>query len=275
MNFIIPKRIIQFRCIKGTSNNAELPPLSRAVVANIKLLNPDFEYQFFDDIRMESFVRENFPEHWDLFCAFRFPIQRFDFFRYLAIYDQGGFYFDLDVLLSSSLADLLKSGCVFPFERLTWSRHMREQLGMDWETSNYAFGAAPQHPFIGAVIQNCVRAQTDRAWMMEPLRGLPWPLREELEVIYSTGPGLISRTFAEYDRHGDAPVRILFPSDVCDKKRCWNLFGNYGIHLGEGSWRARHGSIKRRWLNYLGKRNEAQAIRWSKKLGPTRTVGEE
>ena len=95
MNLKIPKRIIQ---IWGGS--LDLPLSSKASAANVRLLNPDFEYLLFDDEKMEAFIDEHFPEYKYMFDLFRFPIQRFDFFRYLAIYRLGGFYFDMDIFLA-------------------------------------------------------------------------------------------------------------------------------------------------------------------------------
>jgi mannosyltransferase OCH1-like enzyme len=50
MQLKIPKRIIQ------TGKSLDLPLFSKAATANIKLLNPDFEYLFFDDKRVEVFI---------------------------------------------------------------------------------------------------------------------------------------------------------------------------------------------------------------------------
>ena len=110
MNAKIPKRIIQ------TDKTSDLALLSKAAVANVRLLNPDFEYLFFDNKQVEEFIDEKFPEYRSVFDSFRVSIQRYDFFRYLAVFYFGGFYFDLDVFLASGLEDLLESGCVFPFE---------------------------------------------------------------------------------------------------------------------------------------------------------------
>src|SRR5215831_2217113 len=250
----IPKRIIQ------TDKSRNLPVLQKAAVAGIRLNNPDFEYVFFDDLEVETFIDRHFPEYRDVLNSFPFAIQKYDFFRYVAVYKLGGFYFDTDMLLATGLTDLLDCGCVFPFERLTWSDYLRETYGMDWEIGNYAFGAAPGHPFLSAIIQNCVRAQRDQKWADAMTRSLPYPLRQELVVIYTTGPGLVSRTLAEYP---DAvnQVKILFPENVCDKK-CWSLFGNYGVHLGGGSWRIQHSLLRRRLAGVFGRRNEQRAIKW-------------
>src|SRR5262245_37394105 len=131
----IPRRIIQ------TAKSRDLPLLEQAVVANIRLLNPDFEYLFFDDADVERFIDEHFSQHRELVESFPVRIQRYDFFRYLAIFHLGGFYLDTDVLLARGLDDLCGFGCVFPFEELSIHRFLRDRHGMDWEIGNYAFGA--------------------------------------------------------------------------------------------------------------------------------------
>src|SRR4029077_4569902 len=90
----IPGRIIQ------TGRGLDLPPLARAAATNLKLLHPDWDYLFFDDSDVRRFIGEEYPQYRAVFDAFAYPIQRFDFFRYLAVFHFGGFYFDLDVLLS-------------------------------------------------------------------------------------------------------------------------------------------------------------------------------
>src|SRR5437667_1645701 len=91
----IPKRIIQ------TGKSRDLHPLARASAANMKLLHPGWEIRFFDDADVLRFITEEFPEYRRVFDSFPRAIQRFDFFRYLAVYRLGGFYFDLDVFLWS------------------------------------------------------------------------------------------------------------------------------------------------------------------------------
>lgn len=238
----IPKRIIQ------TGRHADQPLRTRAMIANVRLLNPDYEYLFFDDQQVQAFIDREFRQYRGVFDSFPFPIQRYDFFRYLAVYRYGGFYFDLDVLLASGLSDLLPSGCVFPFEGPTLSRYLRTHHNMDWEIGNYAFGAAAGHPFLEAIIENCARAQKDPKWVKLMMRGCPPLLRGEYLVLNTTGPGLITRTLAENVEFGKS-VTVLFPEDLRDMST-WNCFGHYGIHLGAGSWRSKGVPLRRRLVNY-------------------------
>ena len=238
MQSSIPKRIIQTGKVVPQSLK------TRAMVSNIRLLHPDYEYLFFDDDAVEKFVDQEFPQYRSVFDSFRFRIQRYDFFRYLAIYRHGGFYFDLDVLLASNLSSLLEFGCVFPFEGLTFSRFLRTQHNLDWEIGNYGFGASSRHPFLEAIIENCVRAQKDPAWVKPMMRGLPPLSKLEFYILYTSGPGLVSRTLAENSELAKT-VMVLFPDDVCDLNN-WNRFGDFGIHLMEASWRLIKGRARRR-----------------------------
>ena len=262
MNETIPARIIQ------TGKTRDLPPLAKAAVVNIKCLNPAFEYLFFDDDEVSAFVAKEFPQYRDVFEAFPFRIQKYDFFRYLAILRFGGFYFDLDVFLSEDLSPLLSHSAVFPFEELTLSRYLRDRHGMDWELGNYAFGAAAGHPFLEAVIENCVKAQRNTDWVRPMMAGIPRIFQPDFFVLNTTGPGLLSRSFAENPDFA-AAVTILFGGDVCESAN-WHKFGTYGIHLMNGSWRTRGGFLRRRLAWWWESRSKARLMPASVKLGPRR-----
>jgi mannosyltransferase OCH1-like enzyme len=259
----IPKRIIQ------TARHRTLPLRQRAVAASLRAMNPDFEWRFFDNADVERFIDETCPQYRKVFDGYRIPIQRYDFFRYLAVYFLGGFYFDLDVVLAEPLDPLLEAGCVFPFEGLTYSRLLRSH-GMDWEVGNYAFGAAPRHPFLGAVIENCVRAQSDPAWVEAMMRGAPALSHAEYHVFYTTGPGIVSRTVAE-NPQAAASIKVLFPEDVCEP-RTWNVFGTYGVHLMEGSWRPSKSFVRRRLAQLWEARRMKALLSESRQGGPTRQL---
>ncbi len=260
----IPRRIIQ------TGKSRDLSPLARAAATNLKLLHPEWEYLYFDDEDVLAFIADEFPQHQRVFDQFPHKIQKFDFFRYLAVYRLGGFYFDLDVFLSEPLDELLGLDAVFPFEEITFNRHLRTRAGIDWELGNYAFGAAPHNPFLGAVIDNCVRGQREPSWAREMLSGIPGVFRTDYEVLTTTGPGLLTRTMAEAPASA-CGLAVLFPPDVREQDS-WHQFGRYGIHVMEGSWRSRGNAVWRRLARLWEAREVARAMAASEHLGPTRLV---
>ena len=260
----IPKRLIQ------TGKSRDLPLFARAIVANLRLLNPDYEHLYFDDADVEAFIDTNYPEYRPVFDGFPVRIQRYDFFRYLAVYHYGGFYFDLDVLLAKNLDDLLPHACIFPFEELSLHQFLRETYNMDWEIGNYAFGARAGHPFIGAIIDNCVKAQRDPSWAQLMWESIPSLFRRDFYVLDTTGPGMVSRTLAEYCGAGQ-DVKVLFPEDVCDSAT-WHQFGNYGLHLEEGTWRNRKNVWRRKLESLWETRTRSRALPASRLRGPSRAL---
>ena len=238
------------------------------MVATIQLHHPDYEYLFFADRDVEDFIDKVFPQYRTIFDSFPYHIQRYDFFRYLAVYHYGGFYFDLDVMLAENLNPLLETGCVFSFEGLTFSDYLRHTHNMDWEIGNYAFGAAAGHPFLGAVIANCIKAKTDPQWVATMLEGSPRLSKEEFIVLNSTGPGLISRTLAE-NANLSGTVAVLMPDDVGDPQN-WHCFGDYGIHLMEATWRPKMSFLRRRLAGHMELRRHAKCVKESLKLGGVR-----
>jgi mannosyltransferase OCH1-like enzyme len=244
--------------------------LAKAAVTNLRLLNPKFEYLFFDDAQIEEFLDAEFPEYRPVFDSFSKRIQRYDFFRYLAVYRFGGFYFDTDVLMASSLEDLLEFSCVFPFEHLSIHKFLLNEYGMDWEVGTYGFGAAAGHPFLGAIIKNCVRAQQDPDWVEAMMKSIPRIFHDELFVLDTTGPGLVSRTLADYPGASNQ-VKVLFPEDVCDPNS-WHCFGAYGVHLQVGTWRKRKRLVPRVLHRFWESRTRKTLLKESLKCGPKRSL---
>jgi hypothetical protein len=236
---MIPRRIIQ-------TGPSELPLLLQSAIQNVRLLHPTYEYLFFHDHEIESFIQEHFPEYRQIYHSFRFPIQKYDFFRYLAIYHLGGFYLDLDVFLVKDLMPLSTSQCVFPFEELTGIQYLWTQFRMDWQIGNYAFGAHPGHPFVAAIIENCLRAKADPSWVTPMMKWIPKPFHQEFYVLNTTGPGMVSRTFAENPQLA-LSVNVLFPDDVRNPRR-WHQFGDFGVHHMVGSWRTPQNLVSLRLL---------------------------
>jgi hypothetical protein len=238
---------------------------------NVTLLNSGFEYMFFDDAQVESFVQEQCQEWRHTYQSFPFKIQRFDFFRYMAVYRFGGFYLDLDIFLAEPLEPLLSSACVFPFEELTDSKFFWDRFQMDWQIGNYAFGAEPNHPFLAAIIDNCIRAQRDPSWVKPMMNWIPKPFYDEYYILNTSGPGLVSRTYAENPCSVET-VCVTFPGDVRDP-RTWHQFGTLGIHDMVGSWRNHHTILVRPVRRVWAAWKQRRALLKSRNRGNTRETG--
>jgi hypothetical protein len=261
---MIPKLIIQ-------TGPPHIPLLLKSATVTARLLHPDFEYRFYDDTMIEAFLAEHFPELRTEYHSFPLRIQKYDFFRYLAVYRFGGFYLDLDVFLTRDLAPLLGSMCVFPFEELAARPYFWTHFQMDWQIGNYAFGAEPGHPFLAATIENCLRAKHSPTWVKPMMKGVPRILRDDVYVLNTTGPGMLSRTLAE-NLHLSRSIHILFPDDVCDD-RCWHQFGDYGVHNMAGSWRPGLNLPERLYIRLWTQRKLRRMLAEGRARGKTRGIG--
>jgi hypothetical protein len=146
---------------------------------------------------------------------------------------------------------------VFPFEEQTMYDFMRLEHRMDWDLANYAFGAEAGHPFIEAIIENCVRSLRDGVWFEKMMRNIPGYCRSQYLAPASTGPGVVSRTLAERADLASR-VTILFPNDV-RRRADWHCFGDFGVHLMRASWRPKDGWVRARLMRFWERRQLARA----------------
>src|ERR1700753_1520629 len=71
-------------------------------------LNQDFEYIFWGDMKIQTFMEQNFAWFIPTFNSFPHLIQKIDAFRYAMLEYFGGFYIDMDIKCLKPFDDLLK-----------------------------------------------------------------------------------------------------------------------------------------------------------------------
>jgi mannosyltransferase OCH1-like enzyme len=101
----IPKTIIQ-------TNESEIYKdlYHENAVTSLKLLNPEYEYIFFDNIKRREFIKNNFDtqtlEAYDVLVPGAYKA---DLFRYCYLYKNGGCYFDHKIISREPLRNIIKS----------------------------------------------------------------------------------------------------------------------------------------------------------------------
>lgn len=231
---MIPKLIHQ------TAKTAELPP--KAVVYRQKLLelHPDWTYRLWTDADNLQFVRQEFPDFYDVFVGLPKNIMRADVIRYLLLYRLGGLYLDTDYEMLKPF-DLLNYGAVLPWETDS------EDLSRGGRIANSLLAAESGHTFFKMVIDD--------------LQSHP-PLAVDADVLHSTGPHYLSRILQQALAAGVSvhmPPKPLFnphqPNNARQYRKLVRRNEAYGIHYCFGSWR--DFSLRQRIKHRLG-----SAIRW-------------
>jgi len=94
----IPKTIYQ------TYKSAQLPLLTRWHIGRMRRRNPEYDYQFYDDARIESFIEEHYDaDTLSLYKRINIGAAKADFFRYAVLYKKGGVYLDIDSVAVAKL----------------------------------------------------------------------------------------------------------------------------------------------------------------------------
>lgn len=215
----IPKIIIQ------TWKNKTLPDKCINYVQSVKEKNPDYEYLFFDDEGIESFLKTEYPHYYETYKKLPIKIQKIDFFRYIAVYHFGGFYLDLDMFCLKTFDELLQYEIIFPVDDYIRMNQKNSQRYLPFTRQNqefllgqYAFASVPNHPFLLELIESIhknvnmyvkyVNANTD-------------------DYVYqTTGPDFVTQKYIDTK---EKDIKILHA------KR--QYFGNYARHLYMGSWK--------------------------------------
>ena len=219
----IPKRIIQV----WKTWSEKSPKMFSNYIESIKSVNPGYEYMFFKDNEINKFLEKNYPEYYDTFLKLPLNIQKVDFFRYIAIYHYGGFYFDLDVKALQPLDNLLDNNCVFPVDEIITKEMCKSkrfekfcEKDMNFLLGQYAFGAAPGDPFIKLVIDKI---------HMNIHNYIHYFIPNSDDYVYkTTGPDFITNLYSTYKKKDD--IKILH----YDKRQC---FGKYATHDYVGTWK--------------------------------------
>jgi mannosyltransferase OCH1-like enzyme len=219
----IPKIIIQ------TWKSKDIPDKYKEDIDSLKKYNSDFEFLFFDDNDIETFLKNNYPQYYESYIKLPVKIQKIDYFRYIAVYHYGGFYFDLDMSCFYPLEDLLNYDCIFPVDDNLNGRKCNKVRFNNMCNNNmkvllgqYAFGAKPRNEFIKLLIDN-IHNNVDKYIEDYKKKG-----NKRVYVYVTTGPDFVTNLYMNYSNKSS--IHILEYEDG-------QYFGKYAKHNQNGTWK--------------------------------------
>lgn len=179
----IPKIIHQM----WSGIDGPLPNFFHELGETWKFHHPDWRYEFWDNERMNSFVKENFGNLWNIYNSFQYNIQRWDVIRYLVLYKMGGMYVDFDSeCLKSHDTLILEKLCCFSIEPEAHGKVFNRDLYFN----NAFMASVPGHHFMKRVIEKAFQYK-------HPLRELSSG-EKIMEVLRTTGPLLLVDLYETY-----------------------------------------------------------------------------
>mgnify|MGYP001214340874 CR=1 FL=1 len=167
------------RIIHQTYRNADVPEALRPGIAELRAMNPDWDYRFYDDAAVADFIRGEFPpEFYRAYCRINpaYGPARADFFRYLVVYRHGGVYLDLKSTTARPLNETLRPDDDYllsfwpnkPHQSMPGfgtHRVLTEQGFLRGEFQNWHLIATPGHPllrYVASFMLHCIDAHAGR-----------------------------------------------------------------------------------------------------------------
>lgn len=207
----------------------DIPPAVKFTIERLRELNPEFDYRFYDDAAIESFIKRHYGQ--EILIQYRridphYGAARADLFRYLCLYQFGGVYLDIKASMSRSLREVLQDDDHYLLSQ--WDQSLFSGWGSAKELAHIPGGeyqqwhviAAPRHPFLKAVIESVLA----KIASYDPFKQDSGPSA----VLRLTGP--VAYTLAIYPLLGTA--RYRFVDIERDLGIGYTLFSSSSAHYG-------------------------------------------
>ncbi|MGJ4927590.1 tetratricopeptide repeat protein [Bradyrhizobium sp. HKCCYLS2038] len=202
----IPRRIVQYWDEDPPEDVVELMQTWRSV-------NPDYAWLSFSDESAMRFLEESYPEEVArAYVLAHEPARKADVFRLAWLAKEGGVYVDADDGCNTGLDEMIPNGAGFV--------GYQEDYG---SLGNNFIAAAPDHPVIRRALKLAVdalnRGDRDLVWL-------------------STGPGLLSRAFAQHwaDSDDDSWLRACRIMSLGEMQRHVRLHCHVRYKSTEKHW---------------------------------------
>ncbi|RZL31909.1 MAG: glycosyl transferase [Pedobacter sp.] len=182
------------KIIHQTFKTSKLPFITRWHIAKLRNKNPDYTYEFYDDERIEAFLKHEFDEKYiQAYKRLNIGAAKADFFRYAVLYKKGGIYLDIDCHLKSRFEKF-----IFLNDVAVLSPEKNPKWFVQW-----AMFYAPFHPFLKKTLALIIENISENRYPhdVHKMTG-PDVYSAAIRQCISENPNVEYRVFGvEYDHH--------------------------------------------------------------------------
>ncbi len=187
--------------------------------------NPDWFHVVWDTRRSRELVKNCYPQHQELYDGYRWEIQRCDAVRYFFLHRYGGLYADMDYVCHKPWTDV-----VVEYPNNLYLVETPNKMSDALHVSNsLMFSSVHNHTFWNRLFIE-----------MERWKEVPVYYSRHLEIMYTTGPGILNKTFNNYrrfDKLSSYPAKLFHPYGItAENLGAGRTTGYYAVHIGKGSW---------------------------------------
>lgn len=159
----------------------------------------EFEYRLWEDqSQINEFVRDNYPQYYQMFMEFPAHIMRVDFVRFCLLHRYGGIYADMDMFCYQNF-----------YDELTHPLHIIEApYGEEFLESSLMI-SAPNHPFW----LDCMELSREVFYDTVQKHGITIPFNnnrvDQHLLTCACGPNLICRVWRKWSKKRPSMLKTL------------------------------------------------------------------
>lgn len=183
--------------------------------------NPEWFHMEWSKEMSDKIVRIFFPKYYDMYKEYPYEIQRCDLVRYFILYRYGGLYVDMDYYCNKPWDEAM-----YIFKNDFYLVSTPNNGGN--YVSNSLMYSKPNHVFWKRLLK-----------MMEKNRNFPIYYTRHMIIMYSTGPGILTRVFDKNKVNlnlASLPSNLFHPYGISDEILSLKNDDIFATHIGKGSW---------------------------------------
>lgn len=158
--------------------------------------HPNWEYKLWGEEDMESFVRMEYPQYYELYSLLPFDMQRWDIARFMILDKMGGMHVDCDYECMENIEPLLANNtCCIALEPDTH----RKAYNVSYCLNSALLASIPGHPFLNRVITKVFSNETfnyDRS-------------SKPMCILNTTGPLMLSHLYVSLSEEDVANIYLM------------------------------------------------------------------
>lgn len=207
---------MKYKIIHQSWSTKFLPVKYKSNQLTLKKYFKDCKFKLWTDEDNDIFIKEKFPDFYPIYSNYNNKINQVDSARFFYLYEYGGLYIDLDVLLKKDIKPLLDQSCCLFSQDSNKSYYNHKNL--KFYIDSMCMYSEPKNKFIKNIIDHLYKNEFVN-------------IENVLDNVFVTGPGMVTNLYNSLK-----PDIKLNHNKIIVKHDLGLYEDIYGIHYCNNTW---------------------------------------
>ena len=207
---------MKYNTIHQSWSTETLPAKYLTLKIKNKKFFKDWKYKLWTDDQNKLFIKNKYPSFYKIYENYNHYINKVDAVRYFYLYEYGGLYMDLDVMIIKDITDLLSKNKCCLFSQTAINDYFKFKNYKKYIDPMIMY-SPPKNKFIEKLIKKLHNYNKKE-------------YKEILDNMKVAGPGFLT------DNYKPNKNVLLINNKIVTQKTKDNFNNLYGIHLCHNTW---------------------------------------